>query len=143
MFADLLNFLHNQRDFIPIVKVIVTFPATSAFEDETRKLSDNVSMMITKERNVSEYSYAFLFYPSLCCKKSCGLTEYQEFVVKENEREYNRQINKIVQKYKEKNNVSEVAYKVEYDDFSWQLEEERISKYGKSLCGYGLVRRRT
>ena len=32
MFADLLKFLHNQRDFILIVKVIVTFPATSVFE---------------------------------------------------------------------------------------------------------------
>ncbi len=71
----------------------------------------------------------------LCCKKDCGLTEYQEFAVKADEHKYNWEINKIVQKYKEKNNVSEVAYKVEYDDFSWQLEEERISKYGKSLCG--------
>ena len=65
MFADLLKFLHNQRDFILIVKVIVTFPATSVFENEICKLSDNVPMIITKKRNVLECSYAFLFYPSL------------------------------------------------------------------------------
>ena len=46
MFADLLKFLHNQRDFILIVKVIVTFPATSVFENEICKLSDNVPMII-------------------------------------------------------------------------------------------------
>lgn len=136
MFADLLKSLHNQRDFILIVKVIVTFPATSVFENEIRKLSDNAPMIITKKRNVSECSYAFLFYPSLCCKKDCGLTEYQEFAVKADEHKYNWEINKIVQKYKEKNNVSEAAYKVEYDDFSWQLEleKERIFNYGNSLC---------
>lgn len=54
MFADLLKFLHNQRDFILIVKVIVTFPATSVFENEICKLSDNVPMIITKKRNVLE-----------------------------------------------------------------------------------------
>ena len=69
MFADLLKFLHNQLDFILIVKVIVTFPATSVFKNETHKLGDNVSMIITKKKNVSDCSYAFLFYPSLCCKK--------------------------------------------------------------------------
>ena len=37
MFADLLKFLHNQRDFILIVKVIVTFPATSVFKNEKKK----------------------------------------------------------------------------------------------------------
>lgn len=116
------------------MEIIVTFPATSVFGNETHKLGDNVSMIITKKRNVSDCSYAFLFYPSLCCKEDCGLPEYQEHVIKENERRYNWEINKIVQKYKEKNNVSKAAYKVEFDDFSWELEKERI-KHGKSLCG--------
>lgn len=51
--------------------------------------------------------------------KKCEIPEYQEYTIKENERAYNREISKIVQKYKDKNDASEVAYKVEYDDFSW------------------------
>ena len=51
--------------------------------------------------------------------KKSELPEYQEYTIKENERAYNREISKIVQKYKDKNDASEVAYKVEYDDFSW------------------------